>query len=90
LLVGDEPTGNLDSRTSEDVFQLFSTLVDQGKTILMVTHDKELAHRVPRVIEITDGQITRDDHSQVDTPHAVGSTNTCVGLCINPNMAGPS
>jgi putative ABC transport system ATP-binding protein len=66
LLIADEPTGNLDSRTSEDVFQLFSALVDQGKTVLMVTHDKELAHRVPRVIEITDGRITRDDHSQVD------------------------
>ena len=62
LLVGDEPTGNLDSRTANDVFDLFSNLVSQGKTMLMVTHDKELAKRVPRVVEITDGKITRDEY----------------------------
>lgn len=62
LLVGDEPTGNLDSRTAGDVFDLFNSLVEQGKTMLMVTHDKELARRVPRVVEITDGKITRDEY----------------------------
>jgi putative ABC transport system ATP-binding protein len=62
LLVGDEPTGNLDSRTAADVFELFSQLVAQGKTMVMVTHDKELARRVPRVVEIQDGNITRDEH----------------------------
>jgi putative ABC transport system ATP-binding protein len=61
LLVGDEPTGNLDSRTAGDVFDLFSQLVESGKTMLMVTHDKELAKRVPRRIEITNGRITRDE-----------------------------
>jgi putative ABC transport system ATP-binding protein len=61
LIVADEPTGNLDSRTSEDVFRLFTDLVAQGKTVLMVTHDKELARRVPRVIEIIDGNISRDE-----------------------------
>ena len=62
LLVGDEPTGNLDSRTASDIFDLFSQLVDQGKTMIMVTHDKELAQRVPRRIEITNGRITRDEY----------------------------
>jgi len=62
LLVADEPTGNLDSRTAGDVFDLFSNLVEQGKTMLMVTHDKELARRVPRVLEIIDGKITRDEY----------------------------
>jgi putative ABC transport system ATP-binding protein len=62
LLVGDEPTGNLDSRTAYDVFELFSRLVEGGKSMLMVTHDKELAHRVPRVVEITNGRITRDEY----------------------------
>ncbi|MBI1882093.1 MAG: ABC transporter ATP-binding protein [Chloroflexi bacterium] len=61
LLVGDEPTGNLDTRTAADVFDLFSQLVEQGKTMIMVTHDKELAKRVPRVVEITNGKITRDE-----------------------------
>ena len=61
LLVADEPTGNLDTRTAGDVFDLFSSLVERGKTMLMVTHDKELAQRVPRVVEITNGKITRDE-----------------------------
>lgn len=63
LLVGDEPTGNLDSRTAQDVFELFSRLVEDGKSMLMVTHDKELATRVPRVVEITNGKITRDEYA---------------------------
>ncbi len=62
LLVGDEPTGNLDTRTAQDVFELFSQLVESGKSMLMVTHDKELASRVPRVVEITNGKITRDEY----------------------------
>jgi putative ABC transport system ATP-binding protein len=62
LLVADEPTGNLDSATSHDVFDLFNEVVSQGKTMVMVTHDKELAQRVPRVVEILDGRITRDEY----------------------------
>ena len=61
LLIADEPTGNLDSATSHDVFDLFNEVVSQGKTMVMVTHDKELAQRVPRVVEILDGKITRDE-----------------------------
>lgn len=63
LVVADEPTGNLDTRSSADVFDLFQSLVEQGKTLLMVTHDKELARRVPRIVEIIDGRITRDEFS---------------------------
>jgi len=61
LIVADEPTGNLDSRNANDVFDLFVKLIDQGKTLVMVTHDKELARKVPRVVEIIDGKITRDE-----------------------------
>ena len=61
LIVADEPSGNLDSHTAEVVFELFHTLVAQGKTMLMVTHDLELARQVPRVMEIRDGRITRDE-----------------------------
>jgi putative ABC transport system ATP-binding protein len=57
LLVGDEPTGNLDSKTADQVFLLFERLVDQGRTFLMVTHNKELASRITRVIEVIDGQL---------------------------------
>jgi len=60
LIVADEPTGNLDARTSDDVFRLFENLVGQGKTLIVVTHDGELACNVPRRIEIRDGVITQD------------------------------
>lgn len=62
LIVADEPTGNLDTRTSSDVFNLFSHLNDQGKTLIMVTHNEDLACQVPRTIEIKNGQIERDEN----------------------------
>jgi ABC-type lipoprotein export system ATPase subunit len=55
LLVADEPTGNLDSRTAESVFELFAGLVRQGKTVVMVTHDNGLARRVGRTVILADG-----------------------------------
>jgi ABC-type lipoprotein export system ATPase subunit/CRP-like cAMP-binding protein len=57
LIVADEPTGSLDSRTADTVFQLFEELVDHGKTILMVTHDNDLADRASRVVLIADGEV---------------------------------
>ena len=60
IIVADEPTGNLDSKTAEAVFRLFESLVQQGKTFVMVTHDAELARRMNRVISMTDGQIVSD------------------------------
>ena len=60
FLAADEPTGNLDSKTADAVFQVFERLVDEGKTILMVTHDRDLASRVTRVVHIVDGEIVDD------------------------------
>ena len=60
LLLADEPTGNLDSGAADDVVALFEELVDQGKTILMVTHDDELASRAKRIITLSDGKIVDD------------------------------
>jgi putative ABC transport system ATP-binding protein len=57
LLAADEPTGNLDSKSAEMVFRLFENLADSGKTILMVTHDNDLAKRAERTIRLVDGQI---------------------------------
>jgi ABC-type lipoprotein export system ATPase subunit len=57
IIVADEPTGNLDSVTAQAIFELFERLVDQGKTIFMVTHDKDLARRVTRTIILSDGEI---------------------------------
>jgi len=62
LIVADEPTGNLDSKTADAVFGLFERLVDEGKTIVMVTHDNDLAKRVTRSLHVADGQITGDEH----------------------------
>ncbi|HZM23906.1 MAG TPA: ABC transporter ATP-binding protein [Anaerolineales bacterium] len=57
LLTADEPTGNLDSKSAEMVFHLFENLAQAGKTILMVTHDNELAARAQRTIKLSDGRI---------------------------------
>ncbi len=57
ILVADEPTGNLDTKTSDVIFQLFEDFVAKGRTILMVTHDRDLASRVTRVVLIADGDI---------------------------------
>ena len=60
IVVADEPTGNLDSRAAESIFQLFESLVNQGKTILMVTHDDELAAQAARTVTIADGLIVHE------------------------------
>jgi putative ABC transport system ATP-binding protein len=57
LLVADEPTGNLDSTTADIVFELFESLVDAGRTVVMVTHDAELAGRTRRIVHMADGRI---------------------------------
>jgi ABC-type lipoprotein export system ATPase subunit len=60
LLVADEPTGNLDSKTAEKIFSLFEDLAAAGATILMVTHDSDLARRVNRTILIADGEVVNE------------------------------
>jgi putative ABC transport system ATP-binding protein len=57
ILAADEPTGNLDSRSASSVLQLFEDLADRGKTILMVTHDSELAERAQCTLVLADGEI---------------------------------
>jgi putative ABC transport system ATP-binding protein len=57
LLTADEPTGNLDSKSAEMVFHLFENLAQDGKTILMVTHDNDLAKRAQRTIRLADGRV---------------------------------
>jgi putative ABC transport system ATP-binding protein len=71
LLVADEPTGNLDSRTADSVFQLFQEMVDTGKTILMVTHDEELASRVTRKITLADGEIIGEEDLAAEREEAL-------------------
>ena len=60
VIFADEPTGNLDSKTADAVFGLFERLVDDGKTIIMVTHDNDIASRVRRSLHVHDGEIVEE------------------------------
>jgi putative ABC transport system ATP-binding protein len=62
IIFADEPTGNLDSRNSKDIIDLFERLNDQGRTIVLVTHDPAIASRVPRQIVMNDGIIQEELH----------------------------
>jgi putative ABC transport system ATP-binding protein len=63
LIVADEPTGNLDTTTASEVFVLFDDLVSQGKTLMVVTHDRSLSSRTERVLHILDGRLHRDQNN---------------------------
>jgi putative ABC transport system ATP-binding protein len=60
ILLADEPTGALDSHTAEEIMALFDNLVEQGITVILVTHDGEVANRASRIVRMRDGQITSD------------------------------
>ena len=65
IVIADEPTGNLDSNTSNDVFNIFKGLVSTGKTVILVTHDQDIANRCSRKISLADGQIIKEDLAQM-------------------------
>ena len=60
ILLADEPTGNLDSRTSAEIMQLFDQLHAEGQTLILVTHEKDIARHCGRIVELKDGQVFRD------------------------------
>ena len=70
LLLCDEPTGNLDSSTTEDIMGLFKILHDEGNTIIIVTHEPDIAARCPRAIRVFDGKVTLDGKGSDVAYHA--------------------
>lgn len=61
ILLADEPTGNLDSKTGQEILSLFHKIHSQGNTIIMVTHDRDIAARAQRIIHLKDGRIIQDE-----------------------------
>jgi len=78
LLLADEPTGNLDSRTGEEIMELFDQLHAEGQTIVVVTHEPEIAARCRRVIRLADGAVVDDELTERGSvaPSTGGSATT--------------
>ncbi|HKQ61278.1 MAG TPA: ABC transporter ATP-binding protein [Candidatus Polarisedimenticolaceae bacterium] len=73
ILLADEPTGNLDSRTSDDVMQLFQALNAAGKTVVVITHEPDVARWTRRVVVFRDGRVTEDRAGEGATPRAAAA-----------------
>ena len=73
IVLADEPTGNLDSRTSEEIMSIFQGLNDEGKTIVLITHEPDIAQYSKRVVHVRDGRINQDEridqHRVKDSDH---------------------
>jgi putative ABC transport system ATP-binding protein len=64
ILLADEPTGNLDSTTSEEIMRVFEGLASQGQTVIMVTHEPDIAAHARRVVVLRDGMVESDEHRE--------------------------
>ena len=60
IILADEPTGNLDSRSTEEIMAILQELYEEGRTVILITHNNEIADRAKRIIQIKDGKIESD------------------------------
>jgi energy-coupling factor transporter ATP-binding protein EcfA2 len=79
ILLADEPTGNLDSRTSEEIMGIFQQLNDDGKTVVLITHEADIAQYAKRIVNMRDGQIQHDarnaqKHPGLSQPEGTGAS----------------
>jgi putative ABC transport system ATP-binding protein len=80
VILADEPTGNLDTRTSDEIMQLLSELNRQGKTIIMVTHENDIAAWAKRVVRMRDGLIETDERNHHPPAAAVPAADVSDGV----------
>jgi putative ABC transport system ATP-binding protein len=80
LILADEPTGNLDSHATEDVLRIFARLNEEGRTVVLITHEPDVAEQTKRIIRLSDGEIVEDRrmagvHDPPPAPHALKSAH---------------
>ncbi len=73
LFLADEPTGNLDSKTGREIMGLFHTLHEAGNTIVLITHDNQIAKEAERTIHIRDGKVREENHRREEQDRGEGT-----------------
>ena len=71
IILADEPTGNLDSNSSREIMDILKTLNEEGRTVILITHDNDIAAKAKRIIKIMDGKIVQDSQNDIRTDEAV-------------------
>src|SRR5262249_58125437 len=84
VILADEPTGNLDSRTSDEIMQFLRKLNDAGKTIIMVTHENDIAAWARRVVRMRDGLIESDEANTLPPPVHAPVQHHKGGIAVQP------